>query len=966
MKEKTEKKQEIFNTSSLRKIAGEVLSGNTGGIMLDIPADSSRSFDENAESSLTTGIRKIITGQRRNEEKLQWPGEKNETIIENIRDGYFEVDLAGNFTFFNKSICEMHGYPREELMGMNNRQYTDKANAKKSFDAFNNIYRTGISGSIFDYEITRKDGTKRQVEVAASLKKDESGRPIGFYGIARDITERKKAEETIRQSEERYRTILDEMEEVYFEVDLAGNFTFLNDAVCRLLKYPKEDLLGKSFRIHVHKDDIPILYDAFGKIYKTGMTIRDIRYKAVRSDGTIGFAEIAGLPLLNRQGEIIGFRGIGQEITRHMQMEENLWQSEEKYRNIIEDIQDGYFELDLSGSLTFFNESICKIHGYSREELMGMNHRQFADKENSIKAYEAFNKIYNTGTSSNLFDYEIIRKDGTRRQVEISASLIKDSAGKPIGFRGTTRDVTERKKMEEMLRQSEERYRTILDETEDAYFEVDIKGNITFLNDAICRLLRYPREELMGKSFRVHVAEEDMHIVYDAFALIYNTGKPVRDIRYKAVRRDGTTGYAEMTGFPLRNRNGEIIGFRGVGREITERIQAEEEKARLESQLLQAQKMESVGRLAGGVAHDFNNMLSVILGRVEMALMKIDPAQPITASLQEIRKAANRSADLTRQLLAFARKQAITPVVLDLNKTVESMLKMLQRLIGEDIDLTWLPGDGVWPVMMDPSQIDQILANLCVNARDAISGIGKISIETNNVTFDEEYCSMHHGFVPGDYVRLALSDNGCGMDKETLAQVFEPFFTTKETGKGTGLGMATVYGIVKQNNGFINAYSEPGKGTTFTIYLPRYEGKATETQTETASEQSTNGNETILLVEDEPSILNMTAMMLQNMGYTVLAASGSRDAILMAEDYASHNIHMIISDVVMPEMNGPELAKKILELYPHLKVLFMSGYTADIVALHGVLDHGMHFIQKPFSVSALAAKVREVLEANKE
>jgi PAS domain S-box-containing protein len=956
MKEKTEKKQEPINASGLRKITEEALTGNTGGIMLDTPVNNARPFDENAELS-------FVPGHWQNEDKLRGYGEKDETIIENIQDGYFEVDLAGNFTFFNKSICEMHGYPREELMGMNDRQYTDKENAKKSFEAFNKIYRTGIVGSIFDYEIIRKDGTKRQVEVSASLKKDASGNPIGFHGTARDITERKKAEEIIHQSEERYRTILDEMEEVYFEVDLAGNFTFLNDAVCRLLRYPKEDLLGKSFRIHVHKDDISVLYDAFGKIYTTGKTIRDIRYKAVLSDGTIGFAEIAGLPLLNQKGEIIGFRGIGQEITRHMQMEETLWQSEEKYRNIVENIQDGYFELDLSGSLTFFNESICKIHGYSREELMGMNHRKFADKENSMKAFEAFNKIYNTGISNNLFDYEIIRKDGTRRQVEISASLIKDSAGNPIGFRGTTRDVTERKKMEEMLRQSEERYRTILDETEDAYFEVDLEGNITFLNDAICRLLRYPKDELMGKSFRIHVAEEDLHIVYDAFTIIYSTGKPVRDIRYKAVRKDGTTGYAEMTGFPLRNRKGEMIGFRGVGREITERIIADEEKAKLESQLLQAQKMESVGRLAGGVAHDFNNMLSVILGRVEMALMKIDPAQPIVASLQEIRKAANRSVDLTRQLLAFARKQTITPVVLDLNKTVESMLKMLQRLIGEDIELTWLPGDGVWPVKMDPSQIDQILANLCVNARDAISGIGKISIETSKVAFDEDYCMMHPGFVSGEYVRLALSDNGCGMDKETLSKVFEPFFTTKELGKGTGLGLATVYGIVKQNNGFINAYSEQGQGTTFTIYLSRHEGTVTETKAEGTSELTLTGNETILLVEDEPTILNMTAMMLQNLGYTVLAASGPRDAILMAEDYESDNIHLILSDVVMPEMNGPDLAKKILELYPHLKVLFMSGYTADIVTLHGVLDLGMHFIQKPFSVSSLAAKIRDILDS---
>ena len=265
MKERTDKKQMPLETSKMLKLAKKALLGKTGGIILDTRENDSQPINENGESPFPSGIQENITGQKQIEEALRQSEEKHETIIDKIQDGYFEVDLAGNFTFFNKSICEMHGYPKEELMGMNDRQYTDKENAKKSFEAFNKIYKTGIIGSIFDYEIIRKDGTKRQVEVSASLKKDASGNPIGFYGTARDITERKKVEETIRQSEERYRTILDEMEDVYFEVDLAGNFTFLNDAVCRLLIYTKEDLLGKSFRIHVHKDDIPLLYDAFGK-----------------------------------------------------------------------------------------------------------------------------------------------------------------------------------------------------------------------------------------------------------------------------------------------------------------------------------------------------------------------------------------------------------------------------------------------------------------------------------------------------------------------------------------------------------------------------------------------------------------------------------------------------------------------------------------------------------------------------
>jgi signal transduction histidine kinase len=386
-----------------------------------------------------------------------------------------------------------------------------------------------------------------------------------------------------------------------------------------------------------------------------------------------------------------------------------------------------------------------------------------------------------------------------------------------------------------------------------------------------------------------------------------------------------------------------------------------EEREKLQTQFAQAQKMESVGRLAGGVAHDFNNMLGAILGYTELAMEKVDPAQPLFAYLQEVRKAAERSADLTRQLLAFARKQTVAPKVLDLNETVSGMLKMLQRLIGEDIELAWLPGKDLGSVNVDPSQIDQILANLCVNARDAIAGVGKVTIETGAAAFDEAYCAAHAGFVPGDYVLLAVSDNGCGMDQETLGHLFEPFFTTKEPGKGTGLGLAMVYGAVKQNNGFINVYSEPGQGTTFKIYLPRHEAKAQAQADAAAAHPARGGHETLLLVEDDPALLSMTTMMLGRMGYAVIGAKTPGEAIRLAHEHAG-DISLLLTDVVMPEMNGRDLAANILSLYPGMKRLFMSGYTASVIAHHGVLDQGVNFIQKPFSITDLAAKVREALD----
>lgn len=390
------------------------------------------------------------------------------------------------------------------------------------------------------------------------------------------------------------------------------------------------------------------------------------------------------------------------------------------------------------------------------------------------------------------------------------------------------------------------------------------------------------------------------------------------------------------------------------------RKQTEAEREKLQKQLTQAQKMESVGRLAGGVAHDFNNMLGVILGYVELLLRQISPDHTFHSDLTEIRKAAERSADLTGQLLAFARKQIIAPKVLDLNESIASTLKMLKRLIGEDVDLLWNPGYDLWPVRIDPTQIDQVLANLCVNARDAIADVGKVTIETDNIVFEEEYCKKHAGFLPREYTMIAVSDNGCGMDAETQTHLFEPFFTTKELGKGTGLGLATVYGIVMQNRGFINVCSEPGLGTTFKVYLPRYTAKAAETEL-LKPQAAQRGSETILLVEDESAMLKMTSIMLGRLGYAVLVASTPGEAIRLAREYAGR-IDLVMTDVVMPKMNGRDLAKNLQTLHPEMKRLFMSGYAANVIAPHGVLDEGVNFIQKPFSINDLGVKLREALE----
>jgi two-component system sensor histidine kinase EvgS len=407
-------------------------------------------------------------------------------------------------------------------------------------------------------------------------------------------------------------------------------------------------------------------------------------------------------------------------------------------------------------------------------------------------------------------------------------------------------------------------------------------------------------------------------------------------------------------------RDSQAVGLRGLVVDVTDQKREEETRRKLEFQLLQAQKMESVGRLAGGVAHDFNNMLGVIIGNAELALNRTLPDDQMQADLKEILDAARRSTGITRQLLAFARQQTIDPKEIELNETVEGMLKMLRRLIGEDINLSWQPGSGRMPVFMDPSQLDQILANLLVNARDAIGGVGKITIESDRVRFDEEYCANHAEFILGEFIMLAVTDDGCGMDKETLNNIFEPFFTTKGVGKGTGLGLSTVYGIVKQNQGFINIYSEPGKGTTFRTYIPRYVGGGGLIEEQVVLEIPMSQGETVLIVEDEGSILKLVQRILETLGYTVLAASTPGKAEALAEKHSGH-IHLLITDVVMPEMNGRALAESLKAHYPTLKILFMSGYTADVIAHRGILESGVNLLQKPFSRHDLAVKVREAL-----
>ncbi len=655
----------------------------------------------------------------------------------------------------------------------------------------------------------------------------------------------------------------------------------------------------------------------------------------------------------------------GQDITERKQAEEALRQSEAQLHAITDSAQDAILMMDPQGLVTFWNPAAERIFGYAAEEVIGQNLHQLLafpeHREAHLRALPAFQKAGTGEAVGKTLDFPAHRKDGKRILIQLSLSAIQMNDG--WHSVGLLHDVTEQKRGEERLRESEERFRLLVKNSSDIIAVIDAEGIQRYISPAAEKITGFSAEELVGRSFRDLIHPDDVEAVQQAWNQIVQQPGGVRVVTYRQAHK--ATGWVFLEAFAQNFlADPAVRGVVASVRDISGRRRAEQEKAELEAQLQQAQKMESVGRLAGGVAHDFNNILQAILGYTDMTLEAVPADSPIRRDLEEIYRMGQRAADLTRQLLAFARRQTITPEELDLNDSVSGMLNMLERLIGENITLVWLPGQDIWHVKLDPVQVDQLLTNLCLNARDAIAGIGELTIETANCTFDQAYCAQHPGFLPGDYVRLTVSDNGCGMDPETRTHLFEPFFTTKGQHKGTGLGLAMVYGAVKQNNGFIDVESAVGQGTSFRIYLPRHTGESEPEPLDLPDHPVLPGQETILLTEDDPAILRVAQIMLERQGYTVLAASTPGGAVALALQHPGQ-VDLLITDVIMPEMNGRELANRLQATQPRLKCLFVSGYTADVIARHGVLDEGLHFLAKPFTAQDLALKVRQALNAER-
>jgi PAS domain S-box-containing protein len=632
-------------------------------------------------------------------------------------------------------------------------------------------------------------------------------------------------------------------------------------------------------------------------------------------------------------------------------------QAEEKYRSIFENTVEGIFQSTPDGRFITVNPSMARILGYeSPEEMVAtvtdITHQLYVDPE---RRGEAARIQEERGILQGL-EFEAYRKDGEKIWLSLNRRSVRDENGAELYREGSVEDITERMRAAEELRVSEKRYRDLVENARDLIYSHDLEGNYTSINKAGEQITGYTREESLSMNIAQTVAPEYLE---KARRMIVGklTGEEVTAYELEIIAKDGRRIPVEVN-TRLVYQAGVPCGVQGIARDITDRRE-------LEDQLRQSQKLEAVGQLAGGVAHDFNNMLTVINGYSDLLLRGLGQDDPMHSKVEEIKKAGERASSLTRQLLAFSRKQVLQPKVLQLRSVVADVDKMLRRLIGEDIDLLTVLAPELGSIKADPGQIEQVVMNLAVNARDAMPQGGKLTIEAENVYLDGEYVSHHITAAPGPYVMLAVSDTGVGMDEKTKARIFEPFFTTKEVGRGTGLGLSTVYGIVKQSGGNIWVYSEVGKGTTFKIYLPRVDGVVDSDSTRNATAELPRGHETVLLAEDEEQVRRMTRTILEMNGYRVLEASSGDEALATYKQHEGR-IDLVITDVVMPQMSGRELAQSLEALRPGIKVLYVSGYTDDAIVRHGLLDAGIAFIQKPFTPEALSRKVREVLDAAPE
>jgi len=918
----------------------------------------------------------------------------------------FESDIDLSITYTNQRGFELFGYTKEDLAtrisALELISPEDRARAGE-------ILARRIQGQTLgpsEYQALRKDGSTFPILLNISPIMQE-GEIFGFRGVIVDISERKQAEEEraihlrflahmerVNRAIQQAHDVDQMMSEVLqttleiFEADRAW-LLFPCDPEAESWSVPMERTRPKYPGAFALGQEIPMLPETASicraALAKNDVITTDYRDPDTAQETSHRFAILAEMHMAihPQKGKAWMFgihqcshhrdwtkeeRTLFREIGRRLSDALSTWlllrelqTGEKQYRLLAENATDVIWTMDMNLRFTFISQSTTALRGYTHEEAMAQSMEEMITPESLAKVMEIFGRHLQLLESDDeavwepvVFEADQTRKDGTTVSTSNNAKFIKGPDGLPILIVGVTHDITAQKQAEQALRESENRLQAVFNSVADYIMLLDQNHRIQLINRTEPGLTReeligIPLYELSAPENRDRLKKHMDRVTQEAVKQQWDTAH---------VRPDGTKVHFNSVATPIRVA-GEVVGTVVSSRDVTDQILIQKEKGQLEEQLNQAQKIESIGRLAGGVAHDFNNLLTVINSYAEFAIEDLREEDPLRADLLQVLDAGKKAATLTRQLLAFSRKQVLEPRVLCLNEIVVDLEKMLRRLIGEDIELsTSLAGD-LGQITADPGQIEQVLMNLAVNAKDAMPKGGKLEIKTIDVELSEAYSSKHPDRPAGHYTMLAVSDTGLGMTDEVRARVFDPFFTTKEMGQGTGLGLSTAYGIIKQSGGFIAVFSEPGEGTTFEVYLPRAEAKDQALQDEPQF-TDLRGHETILIVEDEKAVRKLTRRILSSAGYTVLSAANGGEALLECERHAG-KIHLVLTDVVMPRMSGKELSARLTKVYPDLKVLFMSGYTDDAIVHHGILDEGTHFLAKPFTSPELLKKIRIVL-----
>jgi len=962
------------------------------------------------------GISRDITELKQAEEALR---ETNQTLQALIAASPLAIVVMDNelrVKLWNPAAERIFGWKEQEILG---QQYPlipeDK---REEFRSFYKSVRQGGALSGVETRRRKKDGSLIDVNLSTAPLRDTEGNVGGALAILADITEHKQMENALVESERKLRLIAENMRDAVFAYDMNRRLQYVNPAFETLTGYTTKELYERNFIHYIHPEDEARMMRLWEGLYE-GKAFSGEEFQIVTKDGQTKWCSSSWSPLLDEEGRQIGIQGRELDITERKHAEEALRESQAKFQELYDEAPVGYHELDTEGRVTRVNRTELEMLGYTAEEMVGHPVWEFVvEEEASRKALKA--KIAGIVPPGRAFERTYRRKDGTTVPVLIEDRLLQAPDGRITGIRSTIQNITERKRAEEAERHS----RMLAEATASAslhflemgdvgtmaqiiaeqatqltgaqlgiVIDVDAQSRprIRAVSTGVWKTLKgevceRARRELEEKGFFALPFGESLVVTPLREGTSVLTNSPREHPRWAGTMPDWHPPVESFLGVPVKigsavvgmialaNRPGgfterelhDLETFANTAALALRIAYSEEQRARTEEQLHQAMKMEAIGRLAGGIAHDFNNLLTAVTGYAELGFNALHPAERVRRYFDEIRQAADRATKLTRQLLTFSRRQPVQPRVINLNAIILDMHAMLRRLIGEDIELVTLPAENLWSVRVDPGHLEQVLVNLAVNARDAMPHGGRLTLETANIQFEQERTGRLISPIPGEYVMLAVSDTGVGMTDEVKTHLFEPFFTTKEVGKGTGLGLATCYGIVKQSGGWIRAYSEPGQGTTFKIYFPRVQEPPAGLPPRDQVGFLPRGTETILLVEDEVLVRSLATQILRDQGYTVLEATNGEEALQIVQQQEGQPIHLLLTDVVMPQMGGKALADRLRATRPGLKVLFASGYMDEEVWDLGVSDLGIGFLQKPFTPGALARKVREVLDASVE